>query len=306
MKKRILVISVLVIVIVGLIYNFPVSSPTFSEIYQPVDGNITESLVAFRKSFPGKQVEIDGNSWKYLVTGSGKETILFLHGMTGAYDIWWQQILTLKATYRIVTLTYPPIDNLEALSSGIIKILEKEDVNIVHLVGSSLGGYLAQYLVAHHPGKIKSAIFANTFPPNDIIAEKNRVIGKLLPFIPEWAVMKVLRQNTDNVIYPAAEYSELVKAFLYEQSFGMMSKDQFVARFHCVIDPFSPPDTKTLGIPVMIIEADNDPLVELALREMLKQTYPVAKVKTLKNAGHFPYLSRPQAYTDLIEDFFQF
>jgi predicted alpha/beta-fold hydrolase len=54
---------------------------------------------------------------------------------------------------------------------------------------------------------------------------------------------------------------------------------------------------------VMIIEADNDPLVEKALREQLKETYPTAEVITLSN-GHFPYLSMPDAYISYLETFF--
>jgi maspardin len=174
----------------------------------------------------------------------------------------------------------------------------------VNLVGSSLGGYFTQYLVAHYPEKVKKAVFANTFPPNKLIAEKNGTIGSLLPVIPAWAVMDVLRKNTEKALYPASGNSELVKAYMMEQSYGMMTKDQFVARFHCVIDPFEPADLEKLGIPVLIIEADNDPLVEPALRKMLKQTYPTASVKTLSGVGHFPYLNEPEGYIAVLRRHF--
>jgi pimeloyl-ACP methyl ester carboxylesterase len=69
------------------------------------------------------------------------------------------------------------------------------------------------------------------------------------------------------------------------------------------VEKFTPPDTAKLGIPVMIIEADNDPLVEQALREQLKRTYPAATVHTLRGAGHFPYLNKPGEYTRLLWEF---
>ena len=53
----------------------------------------------------------------------------------------------------------------------------------------------------------------------------------------------------------------------------------------------------------MVIEVDNDPLVEKALREQLKETYPTAEVATLSN-GHFPYLSMPAEYAAYLETFF--
>jgi maspardin len=78
-----------------------------------------------------------------------------------------------------------------------------------------------------------------------------------------------------------------------------------IARHRRVIDPFTPADTKTLGVPVMIIESDNDPLVEPALREMLKRAYPGTRVVTLHGKGHFPYLNEAARYTALLRDFFR-
>ncbi len=86
-------------------------------------------------------------------------------------------------------------------------------------------------------------------------------------------------------------------------AYGRMSKAQFMARYHAVIDPFAPPDLTALQIPAMIIEADNDPLVAETLREMLKATYPEAAVQTLHAAGHFPYLNEPERYTELLTTF---
>ncbi len=304
MKKKIYIGLAILCLLLVIVYNYQSSGPGFQEIYKAVEPDVSSSLNAFRTEYPAQTVEIEGAAWKYLSTGSGTETILFLHGMTGGYDIWWQQILALKDSYRIITVTYPPIDNLEGMAAGIIQILKKEQVDRVNLVGSSLGGYFTQYLVAHHPEKVNKAVFANTFPPNKLIAEKNKTIGSLLPVIPGWAVMGVLRENTEKALYPASGNSELVKAYMMEQSYGMMTKDQFVARFHCVIDPFEPADLEKLGIPVLIIEADNDPLVEPALRKMLKQTYPIASVKTLSGVGHFPYLNEPEAYIEVLRRHF--
>jgi pimeloyl-ACP methyl ester carboxylesterase len=196
------------------------------------------------------------------------------------------------------------VAGLEAMSRGLLAILDREDVDRVTVVGSSLGGYLAQYLVAHHPDRIERAVFANTFPPNERITQQNRVLGALLPFLPAWLVVRFLRRNVETSIYPAAGHSELVRAYLREQSYrGGMSKAQFVARYRCVVDPFTPPDVEALGIPSLLVEADNDPLVEEELREELKRTYPSAQVQTLHEVGHFPYLNEPTAYAGLLQAF---
>jgi hypothetical protein len=53
--------------------------------------------------------------------------------------------------------------------------------------------------------------------------------------------MRNFRRTIDKAIYPASGYSELVHAYLMGQSYGMMRKNQFVARLNCVLESFIPP-----------------------------------------------------------------
>jgi len=297
------IIPLILVIVVAGVYLYPVTGMAFEKNYAKVDPGITASLQKFRAGHPAKSLKVNGVTWEYAALGTGQETILFLHGMTGAYDIWWQQMQDLQDHYRVIAVTYPAVDSLEKLSDGVLAILKTEGVKQTHIVGTSLGGYLAQYLVADHPDRILSAVFSNTFPPNNLIAEKNKTIGAVLPFLPEWLVIDVLRGSFVKSVYPASGNDELTLAFLMEIGAGRMSKAQVVGRFHCVVQPFIAPDLDVLKIPVLIIEADNDPLVEKVLREQLKSTYPSAEVRTLSGVGHFPYLNRAQAYTEMIATF---
>lgn len=289
--------------IILVIYFLPTPKSSFRKIYARVPADVSQSLKAFRSNHPLNHLIVEDVSWNYLSLGQGPETILLLHGMGGGCDIWWQQIESLRDRFRLIAPTYPPVQSLAQLKRGITTILDREQVDQFNVVGSSLGGYLTQYLITKQPGRITKAVFANTFPPNDIIIEKSRRLGKLLPLLPEWMVMRNFRKTAVDKIYPASGNSELVRAYMLEQSHGMMSKAQFVARYHCVIDSFEPPDIQASALPVLIIEADNDPLVEETLREMLKTTYPTAKIQTLHGAGHFPYLNRPEEYTKILREF---
>ncbi|MBW6464723.1 MAG: alpha/beta hydrolase, partial [Firmicutes bacterium] len=254
-------IPLLLLIIIIIVYIWPVSKPSFEVLYADVDQETAGSLVAFREANPLKTVVVEGKPWEYVVMGQGENTIVFLHGMTGAYDIWWQQMEGLQEKYRVIAMTYPAAGSLTEMAMGVMAIIDEVGIDQVNLVGSSLGGYFAQYLVANYPNRVKSAVFANTFPPNDLIAEQNRVIGTLLPYLPEWLIMNVLSGSIRESVYPTAEYSELVLAFGLEQTGGRMSKEQVIGRFHCVVDPFEAPDPVALDIAVLIIESDNDPLV---------------------------------------------
>lgn len=293
---------ILIVFLLG-VYLFPIQTMPFDKLYVTVGENPRQSLPAFRLNCPPKSLEVNGETWKYIVVGKGEQNILFLHGLAGSYDIWWQQIEALQDRYRVVSVTYPPKDSLEGLGRGILAILENEHIPKVNVIGSSLGGYLAQYLVAMHPERVEKAILGNTFPPNDLIAQQRKAIRILLPYLPAWIIMRICRKNITEVLYPASGNSELLRAFLLEQTYGEMSKAQIVARSRCVIDPFKPPDLLVLDLPILIVEADNDPLLDKTLRELLKATYPSTAVQTLHNTGHFPYLSAPEVYLSVIEQF---
>jgi maspardin len=292
------------IIIILVIYFLPGSKVSFRKIYANVPTNTSQSLQAFRSNHRLNHLIVEGIPWNYLSLGEGSETVLFLHGMAGSYDIWWQQIEALQDRFHIISLTYPLMHRLAKLRMGVMAILDNEQVDRFNVVGSSLGGYLAQYLVAKQPNRIKKAVFANTFPPNSIIKEKFGKLEKLMSLLPEWTVMQNFRKSTVEKIYPASGNSELVRAFMLEQFYGRTSKAQVIARFHCIIDSFEPPDIRSSGIPTLIIEADNDPLVEETLREKLKTTYPSAEIITLHGVGHFPYLSRAEEYSKILAEFF--
>jgi maspardin len=264
-----------------------------------------QSLIDFRLRNPPRSIFVRDTNWKYVAAGDGEETILFLHGMAGSCDIWWQIFEGLQDKFRLIAVTCPPLDKLASLAEGIHDILDKERADQINLVGTSFGGYLAQYLAATRPERILRAVFSNTYAQPDFIAKKYRLAGLILPLAPEWLIMSVLRWGSRSLIYPTSSYSEVTLAYLTEQASGELSKAQIVSRYQNLVEPFQRNDLARLNIPILIVESENDPLIEPLWREDMKTTYPSARVERLKNGGHFPYLSMPEAYLGLLEDFFR-
>ncbi len=297
--KKILAIGA--VILVAGIYLYPAKKFTFEENY-PARDEVLSSLQAFRKE-PTQRILVAKQTWVYHSAGAGDTAIIFLHGMGGSYDIWWQQVNYFKTRYRTVSLSYPPVSSLRELSEGVIAILNQEKINKVFVVGSSLGGYLAQYLAVNYPGRVMKASLGNTFCPNTIQKARNERTTKLMRWVPEWYVIKTIRKKYNAEIVPAANHSPIVKAFLNELLGAHVDRKIFLARYQCVVDPFvaniSP------SIPLQIIQSDNDPLVEPELREMLTRQYPQAKVVTLHHLGHFPYLNEADTYNRILEQFLQ-
>lgn len=258
------------------------------------------ALKAFRQSHPLQALEVDGIRWEFLALGQGRETVLFLHGLVGDASMWWQQMAALEGQYRCIAVTYPPLGTLAQLRRGILAVLDAAGVDDVNVVGTSNGGYLAQYLAATDPERLRRLVLGNTFAPNDLIARKNRLLARVLPHLPESWAMGALRRKFRRQVYPASSHDPLTVAMLEEMLGGRMSRAQVVARFRCIVETF---DVPAPAMPVMILEADNVPLVEPALREQLKEAYPQPQVHKLGNVGHYPYLTVAGSYTRLVQAF---
>lgn len=302
MKYMYFKISLLVIILILIaIYLIPAPQSSFFKIYNSNDV-FSKSLKKLQAK-PTKEIIVNGVKWNYYIGGNGTKTILFLHGMGGSYDLWWQQITSFEKDYNVISYTLPEeINTLKKASEGILAILKNEHVAKFYAVGTSMGGYITQYLVNLIPDRVEKAVFGNTFPPNNLIAQENATKSKVIPFLPEILISKLGERKMNNELIPAAKNSKLLKAFLPSLPF---SKKQFMNRYYVVIDPFTanPTTYKIKRIPKLIMESDNDPLIQPELRKELKELYPDAKVYTFHNEGHFPYINASNEYNKVVSDF---
>lgn len=286
-----------------VIYLIPAPHSDFFKLYTNNDEQ-AQNLKEFR-SRPTKDITVDGVKWNYYAGGIGNKTILFIHGMGGSYDLWWHQIAEFEKDYKVISYTLPEsLNSLKKSSEGILKILEAESVDKFYAVGTSMGGYIAQYLLCIVPNRIEKAVFGNTFPPNNLIAKENASKSKIIPYLPEILISKLGEKKLNEEIVPAAKNSPLLKAFLASLPF---SKQQFINRYSVVIDRFSifPDYYEIKRIPKLIIESDNDPLIQAELRKEIKEMYANAAVFTFHGEGHFPYINASEAYNKALRNFLE-
>jgi pimeloyl-ACP methyl ester carboxylesterase len=293
----------LIAIIIFVSYFIPFKNSDFKELYVKND-SISASLEIFRNR-PLKKITFDGVEWQYYTGGNGKNCLLFIHGMGGTYDFWWNQILFFENDYKIISYTLPlEINSLEKVEQGITAILKQENVVKFIPIGTSMGGYITQYLMHQHPEKVEKAVLGNTFPPNDFIIKENATNRKIIPLLPALIVGKIAENHLKKDIFPTSENNELLEAFLLSVPF---SKKGLAGRFDVVTDYFEPYTDlpKLKSIPKLIFESDNDPMITPDLRMQLKQIYPEAEVYTFHNKGHFPYINAVDAYNAKLKNFLE-
>lgn len=107
---------------------------------------------------------------KYFVTGKETNTILFIHGYCSDYHVWASFEQELAKTNQVVVVSIPgylseeapPTQSLSLLAQEIEKILETEKIREAHIVGHSMGGYIALELLANYPQRVKALTLLNS------------------------------------------------------------------------------------------------------------------------------------------------
>ncbi len=243
------------------------------------------------------------NGIAYLEAGRGPVTLLFLHGTLGAGDIWWQQIDAFARTgkYRVIAPTYPRIRGLKDLAERIMAFMDAREVDRFVPIGASAGGFLAQYLVARWPKRIRAAVFSHTLPPYLSIVGRIWLQVAYYRLLPEKKLVGRLKRFVHGVLWPSEAADPLVWQYLME-NVEKLGKEGFLNRYRILLTPFRAPEPE---VPHMVVIGNFDPLIPRAVNDRMKETYPGARVFTFKGGGHFPYLHEPQNYNFALNRFFE-
>lgn len=263
---------------------------------------MTNALIAARDAFatahPETRIDLNGRDWGLREVGAGPALIL-IPGTLGRGDIFWQQIAALSDRLRIVTLSYPATGGIAAWSADLATLCDRLGIGSAAVLGSSLGGYLAQYFAAEHPGRVSHLIAANTLhsargldqrPPYmfDLDATPiGELRGGFAAGLSAWA-----QAHPDQ--------ADLVDLLMGEVN-GRIPEPELRMRLKALKHaPDLPP--LTLGRDrIVTIEADDDPLIPPEMRAALRARLSPGVAYRFQSGGHFPYVARPEEYTALLE-----
>jgi pimeloyl-ACP methyl ester carboxylesterase len=124
---------------------------------------LADRFTAFRHDYPYRETSCWGSVGRYRAGGAAdRSTALELPGATIVPDPLFVVVQALGRRHRVIAPAYPPAGMMADLVAGVIAVLDAEQVATAHVVGSSLGGYVAQCLVRAHPERVDSLVLAQT------------------------------------------------------------------------------------------------------------------------------------------------
>jgi pimeloyl-ACP methyl ester carboxylesterase len=127
----------------------------------------TDGLAAGRHVF----VAADGAEIPYVVSGSGKITVVLVHCWMCDRTFWDAQVPVLQGTYRVIALDLPGHGegsqdrerwSIEGFGQDVAGLLEQLDLQKVVLVGHSMGGPVALKAAALAGGRVRGIVAVDT------------------------------------------------------------------------------------------------------------------------------------------------
>ncbi|OAN90817.1 alpha/beta fold hydrolase [Sulfitobacter geojensis] len=263
---------------------------------------MTNALIAerdrFSAQYPEQRIDLNGRDWGYLDIGAGP--VLFLiPGTLGRGDIFWQQINTLKGRLRIIAPSYPATGGVAQWCEDIIALMDHLSIDTASILGSSLGGYLAQFIAGKYPQRMDRLIAANTLHATAGIDQRPPYSSDL-----EAGPIDELRAGFGRGLegwragHP--EQSDLVDLLLMEVG-GRILEPELRRRLAAIKNG---PELPPLGLPsqkVFTIDAADDPLIPPEMRDAVRARLTPCTAYRYLSGGHFPYIARPDTYTALLE-----
>jgi len=251
----------------------------------------------FTSQHPERRVRVSGREWGVVRVGASGPKLILLPGTLGRADIFWQQIKPLHGRAQILALSYPASGGLEDWAADVAALMAQEDMQGAVVLGSSMGGYLAQYLAATRP-----ALFSGLIAANTLASVKG--IDQAMPYALDLDATPIadLRQGftTGLAQWAAPHPNAALSALLLGEVESRIPAGELVARLKLLKYA---PELPAPALPqsrTFIIDVGDDHLISAPMRAQLRAALP-AKAFHFATGTHFPYVTRPAEYTAILE-----
>jgi pimeloyl-ACP methyl ester carboxylesterase len=254
--------------------------------------------MSFEESF----ITVNGCRIRLRRGGKGP-AMLYLHGANGAPVV--QPFMDeLAKNFDLIVPEHPGfgmsdepewLEDIHDLAYFYLDLLDQLGLPSVHVVGSSLGGWLAMEMAVRQPARFKSMVL--------IGAAGIRVAEAQPGDIFLWSAEKSVRNTFSD---PAIVEKILALPTSPDEQAIMLKNRHTTARLAWeprLHDPCLHKWLHRLKMPVKLIWGAEDKIMPVACGEALKKFIPDAQLEVYERCGHLPQVERPNEFCSSVKHF---
>jgi pimeloyl-ACP methyl ester carboxylesterase len=241
------------------------------------------------------------------------ESIVFIHGLGSSADRWLDIPLALSLYYHTIAVDLPGFGMADKPETGfgysiadyadfVSQLITQLGVNKAHLIGHSLGGYIASEIAIRYRSLVDSLVLIDSSGmlngPTDLLREYFAAASNPT----KESVRKVFEKM---VAVPSRIPEILVDGFIYRMRFPG-AKDAFRLAYENSVNTQIGEERlrKISGIKTMIIWGREDRLIPLDYHTAFHQAIDNSVLKIIDDAGHAPFAEKPALTCELVRAFF--
>jgi 3-oxoadipate enol-lactonase len=257
-------------------------------------------------------VSSGGEDIYYEVIGDDTEapTVMLAHGAGGSHAVWFQQVPVLAdAGYRVITWDCRGFGRSTfrtdahgpaAAVADMEAVLEVCNVERVHLVGQSMGGWWVTAFTMKTPECVRSLALTNTVGglwTDAIEAHFRDFVASARP--------DETRIGVHSALSSAFVSRDPAHAFLYQQLNTFHTPPMAAVVVALIGARVAHTALDALGIPILVITGRDDQLFPAALIAESAARLGNAAVVEIADAGHSPYFERPHVWNEALLRFLE-
>jgi pimeloyl-ACP methyl ester carboxylesterase len=247
-------------------------------------------------------MRIADSSIDYDVSGEGP-ALLLIGGMGFGRWSWFRQEPALSRRFRVITFDIRSIGRLDPeggaysvpnLASHAAALLDHLGIEKAHVLGTSLGGFMAQELALRRPGLVDRLVLVSTsYGGSDHEPMSLDTLGKMLG----WGAVRredAVRQGL--AVAVAEDYPE-TRAEEFEQMVGWRIADapplsEYVKQMVAGTRFDASSAVEEIENPTLLIHGADDRVVPVSNAESLVRKLPEAELRVFEGAGHLVFVER--------------
>jgi len=253
------------------------------------------------------KVIINGTRLYYEEHGSG-EPLILIQGFAGGSNAWFRQVPVLEKHFRVITFDARGLDKsdvskvpytLPVMEEDIVCLMDHLKVREAHILGTSLGGLVAQAVAIGHPERVLKLVLVSTFSGTDILltsphlkeiydVSRNLDAGSMMAQFIALAFNKRFYRDMINFL------SILRRNYAYNDYFKQMQ----------LVGEYSTTDRlKLIRAPTMVITGSADNIVPPENSIILSEKIPHAKLVVVSGGSHAFFLEMSSRFNREVQRF---